>query len=282
MPPIENTFHLVGDVQGVPYIGSKANRADKILDDMARATVPTLDACFQAGDFVASGGDANFAPTRQFMDDLGHGQWWAAVGNHDTDRSTDPNWRTPAAAAALMGMPGPNYVVDLDYVVVVVVLIWAWGGGSADYGTDWTWLEDTLDTYEGRKVMVLAHPHMRDVITPVGTAPLMLTADDTNLRSVLAARPWVVAYMSGHTHSALIYPVAKLVDLGAHSIAHINGSAVLNNAPQDDGDANDPIRSLFVTVNDDSIDVRFRDHGAHQWVGGTPTSAHRVTLPITP
>lgn len=282
LPETERTFHLVGDVQGIPYLGSKTTRADATIEDMARPTIPTVAHRIQVGDFVSSGPATNFPPTVNFMDALGDEQWFATVGNHDHDRPAidDPeNVRTADEAAVLMGMPAANYVEDLGYAVLISFYVRAWQR-TDDVAPDTTWLADQLDTYPDRVCMIVAHPPFLNGTRLPTNAPLMLSADDIAIKAVIDARPQAKIWLCGHTHSPLIHPVATTLSTGSRNLIQINGSALLNVAPGDTQDAWDPIRSLFVTVNETTVDVRFRDHGNHQWIGGGPTSTPVQTLPL--
>ena len=277
IPQPDRTFHLVGDVQGIPYLSAKQSRAEVVLADVAR--LPDVEHRVQVGDFVSSHADTAFPPTIEFMDKLGGGTWYATVGNHDAPiAELEPELaRSADAAAVLMGMPGKNWVVDLGYAVLIGFYIRAWGR-LAEEAPDFGWLADTLDEHEGRTCMVVAHPPIRGTITH--NAAEMLTADDATLRSIIEYMPQLKVWLCGHTHSPLIKPVVQNVRVGSRLIAQVNGSALLNTAPATALDRWDPLRTLYVTVLDDRIEVRFRDHGAHAWIGGSVESRAVQVLPI--
>lgn len=278
---IDRTFHLVGDVQGIPYMGVKLNRAEVVLRDAHRATVPKVEYTLQVGDFCSSGPETFFGYTRDWMDDLvGDGSWTATIGNHDKPiTELEPDYaRSADRAATLLGNPAKNFVLDLGYAVLLVFYVRAWGH-STEEAPDFEWLAATLDQYAGRNCMVMAHPPIRGSL-PNGAAD-MLAVDDTALKAVLNPRPQARVWLCGHTHSALIMPVAKHVSLGARDIVQINGSALLNNAPggSENKERWDPLRSLYVSMFEDRAEVRFRDHGAGVWLGGNPTLAKKIVLP---
>lgn len=283
-PFVARTLHLIGDVQGIPYVGTKINRAEVMLRDMGRPGLPKVAHIAQVGDFCSSGPESFFTTTRNFMDAVAaDGQWWATVGNHDKPIvELEPDYvRTAAQAAALMGMPGKNYVVDLGYAVLIGFYVRAWGY-STEEAPDTQWLADTLDLYSDRECIVVAHPPLRASI-PNGAADI-LSADDIAIRAVLNPRPQARIWACGHTHSPIIAPVAKQVNIGARNIVQVNASALLNNSPGigENKERWDPLRSLYVTILADRCEVRFRDHGAGVWIGGTPSIARKVVLPWTP
>lgn len=279
-PYVDRTFHLIGDVQGIPYVGNKTNRAEVVMRDMRRRGIPGVAHTLQVGDFISSGPESYFPPTQDFMNQItGDGTWFATVGNHDKPiAELEPTYaRTADAAAALMGMPGKNYAVDLGYAVLIGFFIRAWGY-STEEAPDTIWLAATLDQYPDRTCMVMVHPPIRGSL-PNGAAD-MLSPDATAIKAVLDSRPQARIWLCGHTHSPLIDPVVEYVNTGSRNIVQINGSALLNQAPGDSQDFWDPLRTLYVTVLDDRCEVRFRDHGAGVWLGGNPTIARKIVMPF--
>lgn len=279
IPDPERTFHLVGDVQGIPYLGAKANRAEVTMHDMTNRTIPHLAYTLQVGDFCSSGPDSFFPPTIEFMDTISRdGQWHATIGNHD---KPIPEWepdlvRSADEAAALIGMPNKNYVADLGYAVLIVFFIRAWGY-STEEAPDTAWLAATLDQYPDRTCMVMVHPPLRQTIRTGGAD--MLATDDTAIRTVLDTRPQARLWLCGHTHSPLFDPIVKPVSVGSRSILQVNASALLNQPFNITNDTWDPLRSLYVTVHDDRTEVRFRDHGAQQWIGGSQKISRAIVVP---
>lgn len=277
-PFIDRTFHLVGDVQGIPYVSTKTNRADKVLRDMARPGIPPVAHTLQVGDFVSSGPETYFTPTRDFMNQAtGSGHWYGTVGNHDKPvTELEPTYaRTADQAAALIGLPGKNYAVDLGYAVLIGFFIRAWGF-STEEAPNTAWLAATLDQYPGRICMVMVHPPLRGSLP--NNAADMLAVDYAAIAPILDARPQAKMWLCGHTHSPLIDPIVNYVNVGTRNIVQINGSALLNTAPGDDQDFWDPLRTLYVTVLPNSCEVRFRDHGAGVWIGGTTSIARKITM----
>ena len=271
LPPTERTLHVIGDIQ----TPSAARRAI-VTDDMTRGAVPDLPHRVTVGDFVNSSTegapDSAYTPMVEFINSLGAGQWWSVVGNHDA------HGRTPDESAELMGMPSANFVVDLGYVVLVCMWVRCSYGAAQEPGasipTDTAWLATTLAGLSGRTVAVVSHAPLWDP-RPVNS----VSTENAALLSIVDANPCVKAWICGHTHVNIEHQgIVHSLDVGSRTIAHINGSALVYT----DGSVEwyDRLCSLFVTFNaDDSIDVRFRDHGAHRWVGGGVTRAALWTHP---
>lgn len=283
IPQVDRTFLLFGDVQGIPYLGPKVNRAEVVLRDVTSASVPQAQHILQVGDFCSSGPESFFTYTRNWMDAVARdGQWTATIGNHDKPiPELEPDYaRSADQAAALLGNPAKNFTVDLGYAVLIVFYIRAWGH-STEEAPDVEWLAATLDQYPDRDCMVMVHPPLRGSI-PNGAAEI-LAVDDIAIRAALNPRPQARIWLCGHTHSPIIAPVVKHVNIGQRNIVQINGSALLNNAPggSENKERWDPLRSLWVTIHQGRCDVRFRDHGGGVWIGGTPTIAKKITLPWT-
>lgn len=255
IPRKGNTIHLVGDTQSV-----SSGRQQIILDDMPR--MPAVAHRLQVGDLVGGTGDPTwFPPMVDFMDSLGTGQWWCCVGNHDYDQSDqDP---PPSDAPPLMGMPGLDFTVDLGYAVVLVTYVRAAETyDPAPYDT--TWLDETLAANADRTCLILAHAPLITDTEPNG-APAPETPE---ISAVLDKHPQAKAWLCGHSHDPINGPyMIENFNTGTRTIAHVNASALYYTSP--DVDWNDPLYTLYVTVLDDGrIEVRFRNHGAHQWVGG--------------
>ena len=253
IPPAANTLHVVGDTQAV-----SEGRQAIVLDDMARLTIPDVPYRVQVGDLVGGRGEpVRFPDAIDLLDSMGSGQWWACVGNHDYDHvDQDPS---PADAAASMGMPGLNFTVDLGYAVMILTYVRA--GTSVDPTPyDPAWLDEELARYPDRLCLIVAH------------APLVNSAGDKSpegdeILAMLANHPQARAWLCGHTHWPIDHPELLLVlETGDHTIAQINASATYYTIPGFDW--TDRLCTTWLTVYDDRLEVRFRDHGAHQWVDG--------------
>lgn len=273
--PIPNparTIHLIGDIQT-----PTAARRQIVTSDMTSGAVPDVPYRVTVGDFIDSGvsgfPDSAYAPMIEFIESLGSGQWWSCAGNHDAHD------RTPAQAAALMGMPGANFTVDLGFVVLVVMWVrCAYAAGQqpgASIPTDTAWLDTTLDQYAERRVVIVGHAPLWDP-RPANS----ISTENAQLISIINNHPQVVGYFCGHTHIDIATEgIAHHLPVGNRTIAHLNGSALVYTSP--DHNWNDRLCTQFVTFEEDRIEVRYRDHGARQWVGGGPTQQRVWTHPLT-
>lgn len=267
VPNRTNTLHLMGDTQSPTRV-----RQEIVTRDMQESTtIPDVDHRIVVGDFVNGfGSPASFPEMIEFVGGLGTGQWWSAVGNHDYDVNTnDPS---PDDAAANMGMPGKNYVVDLGYAVAMVFFVPA-VAESDDIAPDTTWLRAQLDTYADRVCLIVAHPPLFIGHVITAEAPVAATAVVDALSSFFTANPTArVAWCCGHTHTAIERPGLMSVEvIAGHVMPQLNGSALIYTIPDDvlGGRVFDRLCTTWLTVTDTGLEVRFRDHAARQWVSGT-------------
>lgn len=258
IPSPSRTIHIVGDPQGI-----SATRKGMVLADLALSAVPDVAHRVCVGDLVAGQGEAHRFPAAiAFMDAMGSGQWWSCVGNHDYDyQSPTPD---PDAAAANMGMPGKDFSVDLGYAVLVVTYVRAASTYDPSNPYDPTWLGTELDKYPDRTCLVVAHPPLVKEFADDGGTGLAPEVDA--IMAVLDSRPQAKAWLSGHTHWGIEFSrnLALTVDTGSRAIAQINGGSLYYTTPGVDW--TDRLWSAYLTVESDRLEVRFRDHGAHQWV----------------
>lgn len=218
------------------------------------------------------------------------GGLYPVLGNHDVGNvaSGEPGFRTPAAAAAALGMPAKDYVVDLGFAALIVL------GQDAVYGSSiCVYFDDTLDWLDAQLLanpdkpcIVAAHAPLKNTVRCVLTANGIggtsahwgwyaidessfnalnpATASDAAIRAVLADNVNATAWISGHTHSVLQAPdIVKQESIGGRNFLTLTASSITPPGY----DATHPVVSAFLTVLDDRMEVRWRNHGAHQWVG---------------
>lgn len=272
-PPEERTIHFVGDAH---FGGMNARRKGVLLSDVERLDGLRRIPRVQVGDLTNDGFAAQDTEAVAFMNSLGPG-WRAVAGNHDVWN----NARTPAAAASAWGMPGVNWTLDVGFCVVVGIGPTLLGANNADMTLDAAYLDARLAEHAGRTCVVVGHPPLKNTVG-IGSTTEWTSADqgffvqnDAAVRDVLALRPNAKAWVSGHTHSTLAAPdlvKRESVKAGAHHLAAVNCSSPFyttkNNILWTDVPS-----TCYVTVLDGSIEVRYRDHGAHRW-----TRAVRVPL----
>jgi hypothetical protein len=277
-------LHLVSDVhcQADP---TASLRIGKVLDDCDRMIGrQAIDAHVVMGDLmdqpVQSEADL-WRAWRGTLEGNSHPRdVYACLGNHDvwdgrTDFPGNPRW-TPSLAATALGLPGASYTADLGEIKLIVL------GMAEDQATQtWTLTIDAaglafLDTELGnttKPCLVVFHgPLFETVDGPPGWAsyePYIHAHPDPPLRQILDAHPNAVAWLSGHTHAPIETPRAVgVVDLGSHKLATINVTGLWYTML--DVQPHDPLRGMLLSVLDEhTMEVRFRDHGAGVWTAPT-------------
>lgn len=198
------------------------------------------------------------------------------------------------AAAAALGMPAKDHVVDLGYPVLIIIGPDVTNGLLIYRTPTMNWVNAQLQANQGRVCMIAAHAPLKNTVLQynaygsemyqwcaMGEGGYNGIYDDTDIRAVLADNPNCKAWLSGHTHSLIEAPdIVKAEPIGGHTVAAINCSAIL--PPGYAMSPNTGIASPFVTVYDDRIEVRWRDHSAHQWVGSGPDYRRCWTIPLGP
>lgn len=298
-PPRENTVHFVGDTHFGINMSGDAIRNGKLQADLKRLGV--WPARVQCGDFTQSGVTSQIVTATTFFNEC-PGGYYVVVGNHDcwrTNGPTDPNGEIFAAETATYADDGYafptgliNWSVDLGFCVLVGVGPNTYGDGTCIVISQASldWLDATLAAIPAdRTVIVAAHPPLYDTcagtLTPgtgdytsttTGfwvTGPTMGERDtvrDGNIRTILGRYPNVRAWMYGHTHSHITQDrLITTTTVGGREIACIGTSATCfigylgwEHEPQ-----RQPVRSNFLTVYPDHLEVRWRDHTAGVWMG---------------
>lgn len=293
VPPAERTLHLVGDT----HIGNmKQSRKDKVLTDISHRLLPQGVPRLQLGDFTANGWVEQDAEATSWMNALG-GDWYAVVGNHDIDGAV----RSPDQVAQAWGLPGKNYTVDLGYAVLIVV-------GPEPLGADGltmvlspstlAWLDTQLATHAPRPCLTACHAPLYETVgrgdstasnyisttagfyVVGGTYANRDTTRDTDVRAVLAAHANAKAWLSGHTHSPLgATDLGSGITLGGKTVAQVNALALWYVGKSNGLGYGDPLVTAYMTVLEDRIEVRYRDHGAGVWVA-RPGVGRVTTIPL--
>lgn len=273
LPNPAKSFHLIGDIQT-----PTSARRTIVTTDMQSGAIPDVPLRVTVGDFVNSGvsgaPDGDYATMIDFIESLGSGEWYSCAGNHDAHD------RTPAQAAALMGMPGANFVVDAEYLDAVFVFAWvrcAYAAAQepgASTPTDVNWIDSTVAGYSSRRVFIVGHAPLWDP-RPQNS----VSTENDQLIELCNDYPQVKGWLCGHTHVDMNHEgIVHALDVGSREIAHINGSALVYTGSS--AEWYDPLCTQFVTLEDDRLEVRFRDHGARQWTGGGPYRQRVWTFPL--
>jgi hypothetical protein len=261
----------------IPAVNYPQHRAPVVASDM-RHLPGRIDAWCHLGDATT------------YATPGAHGaalDWWRAMvptgapqalvpGNHDLlgmRAGGQPDLFTPEQWALTWGAPAPWYVVDvagLRLVCVSPTAAMVPDRLTLDAGV-LAWLDEALTTE--LDCVILHHAPLRGSVNPAPAVPgwssddpVIYVHDDPPgaLGDVLAAHPNARAWASGHTHSPVGTPgMVTPMTFGATRLAAISVSSPVADRPV----------SAHITVAPDRIDVRYRDHGARQWLA----PVHSVT-----
>lgn len=284
VPTSPNTLLFVGDIH---WGGINVARAARVSQDMAALNNPTVAAIVAIGDSTHNGTSEEDAATAAFLATFGDEDVYTACGNHDIWG----NARTPAQWAAAWGVPSKNYTVDLGFAMLIFV------GPDQLTGDNTTiiltqatldWLDAQLAAAGSKRCIVVCHAPLYGTVLGDSTSytsmdgPFHVQAPTAGGQSaaiyaVLAAHTNAVAWISGHTHSPPTSPrLVCGVDLGEHTLAAINCSALYYVGKS--AELTDPLYSQWVTLLDDRIEVRYRNHAAAQWVSPNSRGVATVML----
>lgn len=223
--------------------------------------------------------------------------WWAALnrgsapsafvpGNHDTlgnqlsgnvDVQTPEQWATGMAS---LGVTARDYVVDVGANLRIVCLSPTTSAGVGTVAHTYrltvdavtlAWADARINETSRRCIVMFHAPlygtyGVNSSSTAWSSYDLDWCAhsqDAYTIEQMIGSHPNVIAYVSGHTHSAMDQPdLVKRVQIGVATFAAISASSPLvlptGSVPQ--------IVSALMTVYPDRIEVRYRDHGAGQWL----------------
>jgi hypothetical protein len=225
---------------------------------------------------------AQDSAAKDFMNSLGGGRWYTALGNHDIEADV----RTVAAWAAVYGLLSKNYTADLGFVKLIFVGPDSMASGFMTLSaTTLTFLTDELAN-AGKHCFVICHAPLYNTVLGSTTGPnavysstegFFYSYPDTEIRAILNAQPNAKAFISGHTHSTIDTPgFIKTESVGSRSIIAINCSATFYTGRTFQW--YDPLITLFLTHTGSNLEIRFRNHGGGVWdtVGGSRV----VTMPI--
>lgn len=300
--PVDGAYHLIGDTQF--GIASMTPWRKQIwAEDMERLH-PTLNlaAHLQMGDVTENVGGASAGYTAPgyfgqedaealayFNAHLNTAPWYAAVGNHDIGQGPTYS-RPPDKAAEAWGMPAANYVVDTPAARLIficpddgLVVIDGYGHASPFTEARLNWIATQASGAGSKPVVLICHWSLAYTVNGIGLPGQHSTNNaffqakvDGEIRTMLADVPQIKGWLSGHTHSPLDAPsLVTPLAVGGHTIAAVNASATCYTGTSGSFPFS-KIATLYMTVLDDQLDFRFRDHGAGLWVAAGPEQDKRV------
>lgn len=277
-----------------------AERMDIATADIAiMVGRPLVDLVVQLGDHTTNAYDVEFdaylAWKATVVADLPEGVAFEEVpGNHDLVGGIptgSPDTKTTAQWAAIMGRAGgaKNKVVDLgDRVRVLLLAPTADSTGVTTPLTrllldedDIAWV-DARCSETDRQVVIAFHAPLFETVGPLDGSAFS-TYDPAerwcahpiaDIEAMIARHPNLVAWVAGHTHSRTTeVDVTCSRTYGDVTIAAVSACSPATSNP-DAGFRGNRISGCLLTVLPDRVEVRYRDHGAGQWLN----PVHVVTL----
>lgn len=287
VPPDGSTLHVMSDTHFGLLTTRRKDKfgGDLLLDRM----MPAVAAHLHCGDFVQAPDTTQDTEGLAWASTyLGDAPLWIDIGNHDVDGTWGGTTRTGAQAATALGMPGRDWTTDLGFARLISLGIENVSGGSPQIdAASLTYLDTQLAAAGTQPCWVTSHAPLYNTVGAGGPTTEYKSTDagfyypnDADIRAILADYPNAKAWISGHTHSPIeANNLISAETIGGHTVAAINASAI--EYVEKVRDSNQPIHSVYVTaVDDTTIEVRFRNHGAGVWSGpdGGATKLVTVTL----
>lgn len=290
-PPLALRTHIlaIGDVhftEGAPERTDRANIAARDINKMIGNTV--LSAAIQLGDqtTIASSTEFSWYATWKGTLVLPSGCEWGEVpGNHDlmgNNASGGTDIRTPLVwAESMRGLEAPkDIVIDLPGVRLLLLSPAQDASTGEAHHRRLTLDPATLDWCDDRisetdsKCILFFHAPLPDTVGPLDGSAFSSYDERWNahhdtaydIADMVAGHDNIIAWVAGHTHSRVTeVDLVKTVTFGTVKIACISvgGPAFLNPGA---GYATDGMYSALITVTDAGVDVRYRSHGAGQWL----------------
>lgn len=266
-----------------PYSARLSKAADDISTMTGRGQ---LDAVVQLGDNTTDALDNEYAaylawkasislPTGvQFREIPGNHDLTGMNANGTADIVTTAQWATK------MGLAAKDNYLDIGNVRLLLMSPTADATGAQTSltrlfldATDIAWLDARMSETT-RKCVVFFHAPLWHTAGPLdGSAFSTYDATDrwisqprAGIEAMIARHSNLVAWVSGHTHARTSeVATVKAMTYGSVTIAAISASSpsLLN---PDAGVRFNQIATALVTVYPTRVEVRYRDHGAGQWL----------------
>lgn len=284
-PPRDGiTIQAIGDTHA-GTTGMYPWRMDTVVRDSHRDRMIVPDAVVQVGDCTNDTPVTDTPFFTRFMSRFA-APHYAVMGNHDVYAQTPAEW------ASSLGYASPSYSVDLPGLRMVM---WGvsdqWNNYEIASTANLSWLDSQLSTTTD-PVFVFCHFPLYGT---VGTINPVIDSDSKNIPyyvrtagspassngvlDVLTAHSNVKAWINGHTHSRLDAPdIVTPVTYGGHRFASVNASTPHVSATVFPWEMGNKVATAYVTLLDDRVEVRYRDHGAGQWAAPNGRSVFSVDL----
>lgn len=290
-PPLEGATNLMllSDIHmgGYPAQGHQSYKARDDLNRMTRRL--TVDGWLLAGDQTNDATLSQQTELDNWLTGLNRGSAPIAMvpGNHDLIASGAgggvPDVQTPeqwAVANAQWGVTGKHYAVDIPGTDLRVLCLSPKDNPVAVPGENrlsvddpvMDWLDAALGATDKRCIVMFHAPLPDTVLAKPGVPYTSISSSTWHVFSlgsrtpaqVMAAHSNAIAWVSGHLHSHYDAPdIVKrnVTESGVYATVALGSPLVLPI-----GYATPGITSAMMSVFDDRIEVRYRDHGAGQWL----------------
>lgn len=304
------TIHGIGDSHyGATLKQRLAELAADMSSGYEALFASQILARVQVGDFTARGQHnqwigmkallAQFPPTKLKPSDsrlsaIENDLVAAISGNHDY-LQTNPAVIPPDSATTYgldfvqdfttgTGLP-LNYSVDLGPVVMTMT---GWGAASARLTTDQvSFLDTEWAAASPKRCIWVNHAPLyatvggrragkRGVVNSTETPGFYVRNFDVDdqsdeARDLIAGHDNVIAMLDGHTHTPPDAPGSVFQEtLGGKLFTSINCSAIQWTYASSSWRRHNPVRTPYIDIYDDALEIRWRDHRLGTWVGMKP------------
>lgn len=279
----------IGDLhftEGAPERGVRADIAARDINKMIGNSV--LNAVVQLGDqtTIASSTEFGWYITWKNTLVLPLGCVYGEIpGNHDlmgNNASGGTDILTPLVwAEGLRGLEAPkDIVIDLPGVRLLLLS----PAQDASVGeahirrltldpATLNWCDDRISETNS-KCIIFFHAPLPNTVGPLDGSAFSSYDERWNahhdtaydISDMIASHSNIIAWVAGHTHSTITeVDLVKTVTFGTTKIACVSvaGPAFLNPGA---GYQKDGMYSALITVTENGVDVRYRSHGAAQWL----------------
>lgn len=254
-------------------------RLGAIVKDLDRSgMVGRIDSRVHTGDICDDAGMIDGWPEMVWARDwlnahMGTDQDVWVLGNHDYGNGADTirrnDWETFYGRSIL----SDTYVTGADGSKSRVL---GFAPNLFLGGWQWTmppetmaWLDERLQADQTTPVVLACHYTFPELIP--GQNPANNTQPYDGFADLIGSYPVVKAAFTGHNHRDVTSEYTAVeYSIGGRTIAHLNGPSTVFTRGTHSQTARDPYTSLIVTLRDeDRVEVRRRNHGAHKWVTGS-------------
>lgn len=192
-------------------------------------------------------------------------------GNHDMGNDVNGTLRDPDVTAHAQGMPGRNFVVDMDVLRFIFVSPPGIQGNGQPVplsSGDIAWIAAQAAA-STLPCAIVCHYALKDTVQDSGNIQNYLSPA-VDIATMMASTPQIVAWISGHTHRSLDNNIYTTATYGSHKIACVDASGICYTIPEGSTFYFARICSLYLNVIENRLEFRYRDHGAGTWVPAGP------------